>query len=333
MTLDDLYRHLRKSHLLAQGIVDTVRAPLVVLDGALRVVTANPGYYETFRTDSENTVERSFFEIDGGRWDIPDLRDLLVKTLPRAAAIEGFEVEEDVPGAGTRTLAVNARRIVGTGGSETKILLSIQDLTEERRAQEEKDRLVDDLNHRLRNVLTLVQSLAMQTAVKGRTAEQYRDALLGRLNALSRSQGLLAEGDDGDSIDLKRLATDILRPHMGSRSDSVTIDGESVHLSHKKSVTLGLVLHELSTNAAKYGALSVPEATVRVSWSVGRTAEGRHVTLEWRETIDAGAEQAGYEEGFGMRFIRNAIRHDLDGTVDLTLEPDGLLCRIAFPVT
>ncbi|NBC32277.1 MAG: PAS domain-containing protein [Alphaproteobacteria bacterium] len=332
MTLDDLYRHLRKSHILAQGIVDTVRAPLMVLDGALRVVTANPSYYETFNTDSENTVERSLFEIDGGRWDIPDLRDLLVKTLPRAAAIEGFEVEEEVPDVGPRTLVVNARRIVGTGGSEIRILLSIQDLTGERRAREQKERLVEDLNHRLRNVLTLVQSLAMQTATRDRTAEEYRDALLGRLNALARSQGLLAEGDGGDSIDLQRLATDILRPHMGSRSEAVSIAGESVHLPHKKSVTLGLVLHELSTNAAKYGALAVPEGTVRLSWSVMRVAEGRRVTLEWREMTDAREDRAEYEEGFGMRFIRNAVKHDLDGTAEIGLEPDGLSCRLDVPI-
>jgi len=119
----------------AQAIIATVREPLVILDADLRVVTANPSFYETFQTSRETTEGHSLFDIGNRQWNVPRLRTLLEEVLPRQSAVERFEVEHRFETIGSRTMLLNARRVLSADGQPAMILLAIDDVTEAKRAE------------------------------------------------------------------------------------------------------------------------------------------------------------------------------------------------------
>ncbi|MFZ2302970.1 MAG: chemotaxis protein CheB [Gallionella sp.] len=117
----------RKAQMLAENVIDTVREPLVVLDGALQVVSASRSFYKTFQTAPENTVGKTIYELGNRQWDIPELRKLLETILPRDQSFDGYAVERDFPGIGQRKMLLNARRIVGGSGDTQLILLAVEE--------------------------------------------------------------------------------------------------------------------------------------------------------------------------------------------------------------
>ncbi len=119
---------LNRARVLAESVVATVREPLVVLDGQIKVVTANPSFYRTFGGTPARDEGRGLFELGGGRWDSPELRRLLEEVLPRDAAFEDFELTQDLGPAGRRTIRLNARRVVVDDGEPELILLAFEDV-------------------------------------------------------------------------------------------------------------------------------------------------------------------------------------------------------------
>jgi PAS domain S-box-containing protein len=127
---------IRDAQKYAESIVATVREPLLVLDADLRVITANKSFYQTFQVTPEKTENRLLYDIGDRQWDIPKLRELLEKILPKNTTFNDFEVEHDFPTIGRRTMLLNARRIYREGTKTQTILLAIEDITERRRAEE-----------------------------------------------------------------------------------------------------------------------------------------------------------------------------------------------------
>lgn len=119
---------IRNAQILAEDIINTVREPLVVLDGALQVVSASRAFYQTFKTAPQDTVGKPIYELGNQQWDIPELRDLLEKILPRDQSFDGYAVEYDFPAVGRRKMLLNARRIVGAAGDTQLILLAIEEV-------------------------------------------------------------------------------------------------------------------------------------------------------------------------------------------------------------
>ena len=127
---------------LAQGIVDTVREPVLVLDNELRVIAASRSFYSAFKVKPDDTQGRLLYALGDGQWDIPKLRVLLEKIIPEKGVMEGYEVEHEFPGLGHRTMRLNARQVFYEGGSHTTILLGIEDVTAQRVLEREKDALL-----------------------------------------------------------------------------------------------------------------------------------------------------------------------------------------------
>src|SRR5271168_4469987 len=117
---------------LAQGIVDTVREPVLVLDKELRVLAASRSFYSAFKVNPEDTQGRLLYALGDGQWDIPKLHLLLEKIVPEHGVMEDYEVEHEFPGLGYRTMLLNARKVFYERGSHTTILLGIEDVTERR---------------------------------------------------------------------------------------------------------------------------------------------------------------------------------------------------------
>jgi two-component sensor histidine kinase len=324
MNMEDLYRLLRSSHVQAQGIVDTVAEPLLVLDQSLCVKTASRSFFETFKVERYETIGRPLHELGNGQWNIPELRRLLEDVIPKATAVINFRVEHEFPELGTRTMLVTARTLHHPDNGSHSMLVSIVDATEQMDELASKDMLFGELRHRMKNLMAVTQSIARQTATKGRSAEEYRDDLLGRLSTLTEAQELSFA--KADKADLNTIFDRILAPYSATQEAIVIEVGPVVDLGSQAITSLSLVTHELATNAAKYGALSQPGGRVRIGWKV---ADGR-LSLSWVES-DGPKVTEPTKAGYGTRLIHHAIR-SLEGKVEQRYGPEGLQMEIVIPL-
>jgi chemotaxis protein methyltransferase CheR len=156
---------------LAQGIVDTVREPVLVLDKDLRVVAASRSFYSAFKVRPENTQGRHLYALGDGQWNIPKLRELLEKIIVQKGVMEGYEVEHEFPELGHRRICLNARQVFYEHGAGATILLGMEDVTAQHALEREKDELLrekdmllDELQHRISNSLQIIASIILMKA-------------------------------------------------------------------------------------------------------------------------------------------------------------------------
>jgi two-component sensor histidine kinase len=329
VNLEDLYRLLRTEHVQAQSIVDTVREPLLVLDRDLRVVAASRSFYETFRVERDETVGQLLYELGSGQWDIPDLRRLLEDVIPRSRAVEGYEVEHAFPDLGRRTMLLSARRLFHPDNTGTTLLLAIEDVTERRRVEHERELRFGELRHRVKNLLAVIQALARQTVAEDRSGAEYRDAFLGRLEALTHAHEL-AFGTGG-GVDLATLAEGVLEPYTVGNGAVAVEAGPAATLPPARVQALALVLHELATNAVKHGALSAPEGRVRVGWEVEGGGGTRRVRLRWEERGGPPVAPPAIR-GSGTELIEHVATDELGEQPELTFASAGLGAEITVPL-
>jgi two-component sensor histidine kinase len=325
MMLEDLYRLLRSGHVQAQGIVDTMTQPIVVLDQNLSVTTANNAFVRTFKIDRDDILGRSFFSLGDGQWDIAELRHLIGSVIPKAAAVIGFEVKHDFPSIGERTFLVDARRLSHPDENSTNILVLFDDVTERQHHNAEMEFIVSETRHRMKNLFAVVRSIALQTSTDERSAAEYRDTLLGRLETTFRAQEIAATNDEADFETLLRQA--VSEPG----ADQLHCGGPAVQVASSKVLPITMIFHELMTNAVKHGALSHPGGQIHVSWTLEPGPKGRTVlNCLWRE--ENGPPVTPPErKGYGTELIKGTAMQ-LAGTVELTYDPLGLSAAIRIPV-
>ncbi|SDY70931.1 Two-component sensor histidine kinase, contains HisKA and HATPase domains [Citreimonas salinaria] len=326
MDLDELYRLLRASHVRAQGVVDTIRDALLVLGPDLTVISANPAFYRTFHTDREATIDVPFDKLGDGQWNIEELRLLLEQVIPRSASVFDYEVTAEFPKIGLRTMLVSAQRLAHSVNEQRVLLVTLSDATERRRGEAEKDILIGELDHRIKNLLSVTHALARQTDVAGRSAEEYRDIFLGRFEALGRSMEVTSTGKIAE---LPALARAIIEPYLDGDRVILVADEPKVDLQPSKATPLGMILHELVTNATKYGALSVSDGQVKVDWDLSTDEDNATwVHLRWEETN--GPETAPPEAtGFGTRLISFTVERELGGGAELSYRSRGFRLQAA----
>lgn len=213
--------------------------------------------------------------------------------------------------------------ILGTG--------LVRDVTEIKRAEAERELLIGELNHRVKNMLTVVQSVARQTRRGAASVEAYAEAFERRLHALSGAYGLLTQSRwTGSSLgDLARAALASFLPEGDGR---LRLDGPQVTLSPSATLSFAMALHELGTNAVKHGALSTPEGRVEVEWRIEDGEDGAGALhLEWRERGGPRVSPPTHQ-GFGSRLLERGVARELDGTVALDHREEGLVCVMDLPL-
>ncbi|MEE1610351.1 sensor histidine kinase [Microvirga sp. CF3016] len=203
-------------------------------------------------------------------------------------------------------------------------------LDKEKRAAEHQRLLIDELNHRVKNTLATVQSISAQTLRTSDTKDDARDALERRLLALSRAHDVLTR-ESWDGADLVEVVEKALEPYQISGENRFYIAGPHVRVTPRMSLALAMALHELATNAVKYGALSNKTGTIHVSWTVQNGAAPPVLNLRWTE---AGGPPvvSPRRRGFGSRLIERSLANDLDGQVDIAFAPTGVVCTVQAPV-
>lgn len=212
-------------------------------------------------------------------------------------------------------------------GRVTAVGLILKEVTEIRRLEKELRRLMDELQHRVKNTLATVASIITRTAGSKTDRFDLADTLKKRIGALAATHDLLTVRD-WQGAPLQQIIETELDPF--GQSDRITLSGPAVDLPPKHALAMTLTLHELATNAAKYGALSNKGGTLHISWLVNLDGDGRRLMLDWREKCEQPCVPPK-SEGFGMQLIKNAIPHDLRGRCEHTTTPEGVRCKITVP--
>jgi len=215
-------------------------------------------------------------------------------------------------------------------GKLDSILSFVQDVTERVEAEDRQRLLMLELDHRVKNNLTTVIGIAVQTLSSAHSLEDFGQSFIGRIESLSRAHGLLAKAS-WDGIDLTELCRRILQPYMIEPNIQITLEGPSVSLSSAEGTYLALFLHELMTNAVKYGALSVTAGCVHVSWMVDSGADGPLLNLCWKE-LNGPPVKHPTRTGFGTELMMSGIKYELGGRASLDYDALGLQCRMTVPL-
>ena len=204
------------------------------------------------------------------------------------------------------------------------------DVSDQKETEERQRLLVNELNHRVKNTLAVIQSIASVTSRSAVSAAQFSKSFIARLLRIARTHDLLTESH-WEGAPLGDVVLNELSPYQGEGAQRVSLRGPYVRLPPRTALALGMVMHEMATNAAKYGALSTADGKLSVSWDIDRTGEQPTLRLEW---VESGGPQVKEPEqqGFGSRLISLTIGRDLQGSAEMDYHGDGLRCTITFPL-
>lgn len=209
-------------------------------------------------------------------------------------------------------------------------LATVIDITERKRHEDHRDMLMRELSHRVKNNLAVVRSIARMTARTSASSSDFYQAFTGRLDAIAAAHDLLAasEWSGAEFTDLVNL---ILHPYRDGHGSNVAWSGPPVHLPPEIASSLSLVLHEMATNAVKYGALATATGKLLIDWDHERRGGRRHLRLRWRE-MGGPPMTAPSREGFGTSMIRQLIERQLGGAVNLDFAGEGLRWELELPL-
>ena len=270
--------------------------------------------------------------IDDFRRDIyPDDADMVLAALERAIATrDDYHVLYRIirTDGEVRWLEAFGRFVLNADGSPHRLGGVCMDVTMRKQADEQRDLLVAELSHRVKNTLATVISIERQSFSKGRSIDEARRSFGSRIQALAQTHGRLADRN-WSGVAFETMLLDELAPYRREDLENVKIAGPRVVLNPKCALTVGLAVHELATNAAKYGALSEKGGSVDVTWQID--PRERQLQIRWLESGGPTVERPS-RSGFGRLLLERALASDLRGSVDLDFAPSGLKCHIAIPL-
>ncbi len=259
-------KNTEDGHELVYAVVDTVRDPLLVLDGNLNVNAASRSFYSTFKTTADDTVGRRVYDLGDGEWDNPALRRLLERIIPDHGVMDNFEIEQSFPHLGQRTMLLNARKVFYKGDKNTTLLLAIEDVTVRRDAEkllqilsDQKDTLLAEMSHRVANSLQIIASILLLKARSVQSAEtrgHLEDAHRRVMSVAALQQQLKATGN-GEKIDVGEYLTKLCETLAGSmirenQPITIVVKAENGSVLSEWAVSFGLIVTELVINALKH---------------------------------------------------------------------------------
>jgi PAS domain S-box-containing protein len=306
---------LRASEALLRAMFDHAGVGMVLMDRNCIIADANAAFAAITGRGREALAGACCFDFTHPD-DLPANRDALEKLEPGGGAI-AFEKRY----LRTDGSVIWVRKTLSLVGEQ--VLGLVEDVTARKTAELHLRLMVDELNHRVKNTLAIVQGLAQQSFRGSDVPEEVRKSFEGRLAALAAAHDLLTRSN-WEAAEVGEIAREVLGAHTGER---ISIEGPPARLSPQTAVSLAMALHELCTNAMKYGALSVPRGEVRLGWTA---ADGR-VALIWQER-GGPPVSAPARRGFGTRMIERTLGGNSGGRAALEFRPKGVVCRIEAPL-
>lgn len=272
--------------LLSDAIVGTISEPLVVLNQKLCVLVANPAFYKKFRVKPQDVEGKLFYKLGDGQWSVPELRTLLEHIIPDKTQVDGYEVTSDIPQLGKKIMLINAREIKYENGQK-KMLLTIQDITEQRRLMHQKDTLLKEMRHRIANSLQLIASILILKAgsVQSEESRMHLQNAHDRIISIATVQKNLDPTGDASEVPvveyLKVLCKSLAKSMIGGRKPiSITVTGSTRTVTPDDAICLGLITTELVINSLKHafprnkGKISVTYQAHPVGWTFSVRDDG-----------------------------------------------------------
>jgi chemotaxis protein methyltransferase CheR len=327
----------------ADAIVETVREPLLVLDQDLRVIAASRAFYARFQVKPGATEGRLLYELGDGQWDIPKLRVLLEKIIPEQGVMDDYEVEHDFPEIGLRTMCLNARQVFYETDKRTNILLGIEDITERRILENEKDELLQakdvllrEMQHRVANSLQIIASIIMmkaRTVDSEETRRHLQDAHKRVISVAAVQHHLHASVATGsfDSVEVKaylsKLCDALAASMIGEeRRISLNVRGDGGSVSCRDAESLGLMTTELVINSLKHAfSDEIKEGQITATFDVSGTDWKLSVADNGTGRPDGTFAQA--KTGLGTGIV-TALAKQLDAKVETVSGPQGTTVSI-----
>jgi chemotaxis protein methyltransferase CheR len=326
---------------LAQIIVDTVREPLLVLDGDSNILFASGSFHQSFQIAPGDARNMRLFALDNGAWEIPALHMLLEQTLAEKHAVEGLEIAHEFPRIGWRVLLLHVRKVVHD--AQTTILIGFEDVTARRSAEHERERLrkqtddlllqkamlLEEMQHRVINSLQIIASILMLKA-RAVTSEETRQHLQDahrRVMSVAAVQQHLHSSSRLELIEiapyLSKLCGSLAESMIGdSRPAVLDVIADDGRLASADAISLGLIVTELVINALKYAFPDPAKpATVTVRYEINGTDWKLSVCDNGIGRLDNSAPAA--KGGLGTSLVK-ALANQLDAQVETTSSPEGL---------
>lgn len=308
-----------------KNFLEATQIATLFLDNDLKVMNFTPAIAEIFHM-VETDISRPLAHIKS-RIPMEDLQEDVRRVIRTLTSVER-SIENAATGGRYIVRILPYRSVENFIAG---VVITFVDVTALTRAEERQKLLLSELQHRVRNSLTVVRSLARRTAAGSTSVADYAARLDGRLEALGRVQAAVTR-NPADGVDLRQLITDELVAHGACDGNAAQIEGPPIRLAPKPAETLGLAIHELATNAVKYGALATKQGRIRVSWSIDANTEQPHLRLEWAETGVQIPDSADIRRGFGSDLIEKTLSYDLQADAKLRFAPTGMVCTIAMPL-
>jgi PAS domain S-box-containing protein len=306
----------------------------------IKVMTLD-GRLEFFSDGGLCTMEVDDFagQLRGAEWaslwqpeDQPRVRNAV--TAAQSGGVGRFQAGLPTLRGTRKWWDVTVSAILGETGAPEKLLAISRDITDLHRAEEDRQLLVEELDHRLKNLFTIASGMVSMTARHAKTPAEMAVALSGRLMAMSRAHDLIRSSvtartaGDSESASVEALLRVVLEPHLPTDQGGARVQGPTLQAGPRPATSLALVLHELATNAAKYGALSSAEGALEVTWAV----EDDHLRLTWQETGGPVLKGPPARTGFGSQLARLSISGQLGGTISHDWQPTGVVIRVVVPL-
>jgi PAS domain S-box-containing protein len=263
--------------------------------------------------------------IDEKGGSVPAEAYPLFRAVAFMETVVGNEMRYRRPDGRIIDILGHAAPVLDEDGRADLAVVTIQDITSRKQEEAHKQLLINELSHRAKNLLAIVQSLAQQSFKGPGTPAELLGRFEGRLGALSAAHGILTR-ERWESVPLRRLICDTYTA-VRSDDDRLKLDGPDIDLPPKVAVSLAMAVHELATNALKYGSLSNDKGFVSIRWE---TEAGR-LRLRWKEEGGPPVQEPE-RRGFGSRMIERGLSAELGGIVTIRFEPDGVLCDVDAPM-
>lgn len=341
--LRDMTEHYRLTRALQQS-EECARRQLAELEALYRTAPIGLGMFSRdlrFVRTNETLAEINGLpvsdHIDRSLWEVvPTIADqiapLFRQVLETGQSITNIEIvgeTANAPGV-TRVWRDHFYPAVNPEGDIEGVAVVVEDITEQKRNEEHLKLVMNELNHRVKNTLAIVLSIASQTLQTSASLDDFGRSFIGRIRSLASTHTLLTQ-TNWHSAGLRDLVRETTRPYCGTAGDSaVETHGCDVELVPSAALALSMVLHELATNAAKYGALSSPDGKVKISWVLTQNASELGLRFRWLETGGPKVSKPT-RRGFGSDLIDFTIHHEFKGNSKVDYEGEGVRCEIVIP--
>ncbi|GJE54366.1 MULTISPECIES: sensor histidine kinase [Methylobacterium] len=326
---EEVNAQLRASEEFNRRVLASTTDCITVLDVEGRLISMNEVAVPVFGgTSFAHVVGRPWIDV----WQLPESRDAVLAALEQARAGRSCRFQAALEtGAPAETLwwDIVLAPMNGDDGRPERILAVSRDITDLKQTEARQTVLMHEMAHRVKNTLAMVQAVATQTLRNAHSLEEAGDALGARLQALAHAHDVLMQGA-WSSADLRGLVDTAVALHSDGEPGRFVIDGPDVTLGPRPGLTLALILHELGTNATKYGALSKPEGRVVIGWNVAMVEGEERLSFRWEEV---GGPQVAppTRVGFGTRLIERSLVHSFGGSAKLQFPEDGVVLTMQAP--